>query len=282
MKEFFKKIHLSVVDAKYLVSQASNAKTKSVFLFFLLFFMLSLAISSATRTAKITKQVPDILVSAVGVLKFEDNKLVSPDTIKIIDNWRLKELGTLISGMRVPQAVTYPIQVSIGTDSINTTQNPFVHIGKTAFSTNILSALFSKNPDEVQSVAWNKILPSKNIVADANFYITQLSNPANKINIFFAGLIIIGIEMTSAILQIWIAILIYLVFFGRNLNIFGRLRLIMLTTIPYFILMPVSLAAANGISFTTDIALVCGLIMTIRAVTQLDLNSAKETGNGKK
>jgi len=45
----------------------------------------------------------------------------------------------------------------------------------------------------------------------------------------------------------------------------------MLTTIPYFIIMPVSFCAANGISFATDIALVCALIITIRAITQVEL-----------
>jgi hypothetical protein len=276
--QFFNKIHLSVVDAKYLASQALSAAMKPVFLFFLLLFFLSLAISSAFRTAKITKHAPEILASTLGVLKFENYNLVSPDTLIFVDSWRLKELGALISGVKIPQSVAYPIEITIGIDSIKTTQKPFFHIGETAFSTNTLPSFLNEYLDK----SWNKILPSPNVIADVDFYKTLFSKVSSKINIFFVIFVFIGIEMFLAISQIWISILIYLLFFGRKLNFYRRLRLLMLATIPYFILMPVSFAAANGIAFTTDIALVAALIMTIRAVTQLDPIPTKGNGNEKK
>lgn len=279
--QFFKKIHLSVVDARYLASQSLNATTKSVFWFFISFFFISLAISSISRTERITKLAPEAMVSTFGILKFENNSLISPDTLKYVDGWRLKELGALVSGIKIPQSVVYPVEITIGTDSIKTTQNSFIHIGKTAFYTNFLSSYFSKNEDDTQSVLWEKILPSQNLVVDADFYRSEFSKLSNRLNIFFAEVFIIGIEMTSAIMQIWIAILIYLLFFGRMFNFFGRIRLLMLTTVPYFILMPVSIAAANGVVWTTDIALIAGLVMTFRALTTIETPLNKENKNEK-
>jgi hypothetical protein len=278
--QFFKKINRTVVDAQYLASQALSGKTKSVLLFFFSLFLISLAISAIFRSVNITKSAPEILVSAFGVLRFENNKLVSPDTLVSIDGGKINKLGALISGLRVPPSLAYPIKITAGTDSIISAKEPFVHIGESAFSSNVLSLLFNKKPSEIQYISWNKILPSPNAALNLDFYKEQFSKIPNKISIYSAAFIIIGAEMFSAILQIWISILIYLLFFGRKLKFLGRFRMLMLTAIPYFILMPVSLAAANGFAFTTDIALVGGLIMTFRAVGQLE--PKKESGNEKK
>ena len=279
--QFFKKIHLTIVDAQHLASRALGAATKSVFLFFMLVFLFSLALSSAVRTIKITQSAPELLVSAAGILKFNSYNMVSPDTLFSVDVWRLKEIGTLISGLSFPQTTAYPIAVSIGTDKVEITQKPFLHVGETALFTNILPDFLKSDTNSVQKFSWDKILPYPNAVIDVSFYETQFSQMRNKFGIFLTIGVLISIEMFSAMLQIWISILIYLLFFGRKLNIFGRIRLILLTTIPYFILMPVSIMAANGTPFTTDIALVGGLIMTFRAVSKIDLTSTKEFADEK-
>jgi len=280
--KFFREIHLSAVDAKYLASQALNASWKSVFLFFIAVFFISLTISSISRTARITKFAPELLSAAVGILKFDNYKLTSPDTLISVDGWKLKEIGTLITGVKLPKSAAYPIAVTVGTDSIASAKTPFIHVGENAFSTNILSIFLRRNPDRIQNISWSEILPAANPLVDANYYKTQFSKISNKFKIFVAGFVIIGVGMFEAILHIWVSLLIYLLFFGQKLNFSGRHRLIMLATTPYFILMPVSLTAAKSFDFTTDIALICALIMTIRAVPNLDLISVKENGNEKK
>jgi hypothetical protein len=274
--EFFKKIHFSVIDDKYLAREILTATTKSVFLFFLLLFAISLSVSAILRTVKITNLVPEKVFGAVGVLKFQDYKLVSSDTLKEVENWRLKEFGTLISGLRIPAAQYYPVRVTVGQDDFIDTEKDFVNVGKTHFSTNILPMFLMKNADNMINISWKEIFKESNITVDLNFYKTLVSKPAFKINIFLSQLVIIGcFQMFVSILQIWISLMIYLMFFGRKLNVSAKFRLLSLTTIPYFIIMPVSLFAANVSLFATDISLVCALIITIRAITQIEILLSK-------
>lgn len=276
MKDFFKKINLCVTDANYLATQALNATTKSALGFFFLLFLISMLISAGTRTAKIVKSAPDILVSSVGILEFENYNLITPDTLKQING---RKIIALISGKNISQTANNPIDITAGIDSIKTSQKPFIHIGKTGFSTNIFSIISQNNASVIQNIPWTKTLPSPNLIADANFYKKQFSNISTKTQLFIGALIIISVDMISAILQIWIAILIYLLFFGRTLKFAGRLRMLMFATIPYFIVMPISILATNGFAWTTDIALIGGLIMTFRAVTRLDLKEAANEKN---
>jgi len=276
---FFSKIHLSIVDAKYLAAEALSAKTKSVLFFFISLLLLSLTISAVARSAKIIKFAPDILVSTLGVLKFQNYNLISPDSLISVEGWKIKELNELVSGAKIAPTVNYPILLSIGTDSVSAAQNPFIHIGRTYFTTNIVSAIFRGNPSVVQNVLWEKLLPAPNAVLDADFYRAQFSQIQNKISTFFAAFAILCADIFSAVLQIWISILIYLIFFGKKLRVAGRFRMLMLATIPYFILLPISIFAANGIAFTTDIALIGGLIMTFRATGRINEPLLKENNN---
>jgi hypothetical protein len=274
---FFKKIHLSIVDSNYLANEVLNTAFKSVFWFFFAVLMLSLSVSAISRSVKISKYAPEAIVSTVGVLQFENYRLISPDSIKQIEGWRLKEVGALVSGIRVPQSVEYPASISVGTDEIDSSKRAFIHIGETAFSSNVLASIFGRNKsNNVQQILWTEVLSSPNIIVDEGFYIAQFGKIQNIIGIFFAQQILIGLEFFGAILQIWLSLMIYLLFFGKNLKLPSKFRLLMLATIPYFIIMPISLAAANGILFTTDIALVAALIITIRAVTRIESSIAKK------
>jgi hypothetical protein len=146
-----------------------------------------------------------------------------------------------------------------------------MHFGESAFSTNILSSMFANKPENIQTFLYKDILKTPYATVNAGFYSALLSKPLNIINLFFMQVMITGVQMLSAILQIWISIMIYLIFFGRKLNVPAKFRLLMLITIPYFILLPVSMSAANGILFTTDFALIAALIITIRAITHIEL-----------
>jgi hypothetical protein len=212
-----------------------------------------------------------LIYNAAGGLKFENYVLVSPDKLKIVDGAKINELGVLVSGIKIPSQVSYPIAITIGgTDSIKNAESPFIHIGETAFSTNILPFFLEKNPAKIQKASWEKILKTPNITIDENFYEIHFKKISSRINIFWTEFFIIGMEMSGAIFQIWISIFVYLIFFGRKLVFPAKFRLLMLICTPYFIIMPVSLIAAKGILFVTDISLVCAVIITVRAILRID------------
>jgi len=269
---FFKKIHLSVFDSDFLASQALNSTVKKTAQFFLALFLSSLTISALSRAVKICANAPNLIYGAAGVIKFEDYVLVFPDTLKVVESAKINELGTLISGIKIPAPVSYPVAITIGgTDSAVSSVGPFIHIGKTAFLINALSFFFEKNPAKVQKASWKEILKTPNMTIDESFYAAHFKKISSKINIFWTEFFVIGVEMSGAIMQIWISVFIYLIFFGRNLDFYAKFRLLMLICTPYFIIMPVSLVAAKGILFTTDISLVCAVIITVRAMLRIDV-----------
>ena len=261
--KFFQKIHLLVFDSKFLASEVFGSTLRKVFMFLGALFIMSLVLSSVSRVIKLNEFAPNLIHSALGTMEFENYVLTSPDTLKIVDGWRLNELITLISGVKMPLSVSYPIEISVGGDTVKTTGGKlFVHVGKTEFSTNVMSR---KN---IQSVGWDKILKTPNIVINEKFYKAYFGNPLNKIGIFLGEILIIGFEMFKSILQIGLSILIYLLFFGKKLKFPEKLKLIMFSLIPYLIIMPVSLFAAKNILFVNNIALICAVIIAIRAIIQ--------------
>jgi hypothetical protein len=269
---FFKKIHLSVFDSNFLASQALDSTVKKTAQFFMALLLSSLTISALSRAVKICASAPNLIYGAAGVIKFEDYVLIFPDTLKIVEGTKINELGTLVSGIKIPTPVSYPIAITIGgTDSVVSAKSPFMHIGKTAFSTNVLSFFFEKDPAKVQKASWKEILKTPNMTIDENFYVAHFKKFSSKISIFCTEFFVIGLEMSGAVLQIWISIFIYLIFFGRNLDFYAKFRILMLICTPYFIIMPVSLVAAKGILFTTDISLVCAVIITVRAMLRIDV-----------
>jgi len=268
---FFKKIHMSVFDSNFLASQALDSTVKKTAQFFFALFLASLTISAISRAVRICAAAPNLIYGAAGVIKFEDYVLVFPDTLKNVESAKINELGTLVSGIKIPTTISYPIAITIGeTDSATSAKSPFIHIGKTAFSTNVLSFFFEKNPAKIQRINWKEILKTPNMTIDENFYAAHFKKISSRINVFWTEFFVIGVEMSGAILQIWISIFIYLIFFGRNLDFYAKFRLLMLICTPYFIIMPVSLVAAKGILFTTDISLVCAVIITVRAMLRID------------
>lgn len=258
--QFFRKIHLLIFDSKFLVSQVLTSTLGKILTFFLTLFFLSLVLSSVSRVIKISEFAPNLIYSAVGTMKFENYVLTCPDTLKQIDKWKFNELTALISGVKVPQSFSYSIEISMGSDRLKNPSSPFLHIGKTEFSTNVMS------------VGWNKILKKPNMTIDENFYKTYFKNPLNRFGIFLAEILIIGLEMLKSIFQIWLSILIYLLFFGKRLKFPEKFKLITITAIPYLIIMPISLFAAKSILFTTDISLLCAVVIAIRAIFQIEKN----------
>ena len=269
---FFKKIHLSVFDSNFLASQALDSTVKKTSQFFFALFLSSLTISALSRAVKICAAAPDLIYGAAGVLKFEDYVLIFPDTLKVVEGAKINELGMLVSGIKIPTPKYYPVAITIGgTDSAVSAKSPFIHIGKTAFSTNVLSFFFEKNPAKVQRVIWKEILKTPNMTIDKGFYAAHFKKISSRINVFWTEFFVIGLEMSGAILQIWISVFVYLIFFGRKLDFYAKFRLLMLICTPYFIIMPVSLVAAKGILFSTDISLVCAVIITVRAMLRIDV-----------
>jgi hypothetical protein len=270
---------LSIFDSEFLAREILTSTTRKTAAFFLILFSLSLAVSSTSRVVKICKEAPDLIYSATGTLVFEKYALISPDTLKIIDGTKINRLGTLVSGIKLSQNISYPIDITIGSDkalSAAEGKNTFIHIGKNALTTNVLSALFGY---ESQKTTWDRILKTPNITIDEIFYKNYFSKFSNKIGFWVMGFIVIGIQMFQSILQVWLSIFIYLLFFGKKLRLIEKIRLLMLTFIPYFIIMPVSLFAAKGILFTTDISLLCAVILTIRAIVKVDKICVRKDNN---
>ncbi|MDR0304084.1 MAG: hypothetical protein LBH98_04845 [Chitinispirillales bacterium] len=276
---FFMKIHLSVFDSGFLASEILVSNLKNVAAFFSICFFLSLVLASVSRVIKISEEAPRLAYSALGTVKFENYVLVYPDTLKQIDSWKLTELGTLVSGVKLPKNVSYPIEVTIGTDSVKNNGKPFLHAGKNEFSTNIMSILFERKPQKIQRIGWKKILKNPNVTADENFYKAYFKKVSNKFGFLCTEFVVIGLEMLKSLFHIWLPVLIYLLFFGKRLKFNGKIKLVMFAAIPYLIITPVSLLAAKGILFTTDISLVCAVIITIRALVQIEKNCTRKDDN---
>ena len=275
--EFFKKIHLSIFNRDYLVDEVLYGTVKQSLLFFIILFALSLGVSSILRTITITQKAPDILFSAIGELKFENNTLISPDTTKHIDAWRVREFSALMTGVRIPTDAASPFAFSVGGDFFDTNDN-FVHFGKSAFSSNVMAQIFG---GETQVTEWSKILTNPNLKMDkAASYRTILTQPLSLMSLFFLQNVMLGGGTLFGILQIWLALFFYMLFFGKRLNAAARFRLLLLTATPYFIIATISIFAADGVWFATDLALVAALIMTVRCLNKVDIIHGDRKENG--
>ncbi|MCL2844726.1 MAG: hypothetical protein FWE23_04650 [Chitinivibrionia bacterium] len=266
--EFFRKIHLSIFNRDYLADEVLYSTVKQTLLFFFILFAISVGVSGISRTISVNRNAPNAIFSSVGELRFENNMLVSPDTIKQVEAWRLREFSALITGVRIPTEANQPFSLTVGGDSIPNTDDNFMHLGKSAFSTNMTTFIFG---DEMQVIEWSRILPDPNLRIDnADFYKKLFLQPVNATTMFFLQSVMLVGRMFFGIIQIWLALFFYMLFFGKRLNAAARFRLLLLTATPYFIITPLSIFAADGVWFATDIALVAALIMTVRSLNKVD------------
>jgi len=266
--EFFRKIHLTVFNRDYFVDNVLHSFLKPTLSFFLTLFALSLVISAIARTVTVSQKAPTMLSSLTGELSFQDHALVSPDTLRQVEQWRIRELSSLVTGVINIPNETQIFLLSIGGDSIPNKATPFIHLGKSAFSTNVASFL---SGNEIQTLEWSRILQNPNMKTDAEFYRAALAQPATAATLFFVQVFVLSGRMGFGVVQIWIALLVYMIFFGRKLNAPAKFRLLLLASTPYFIFALISIFAADGVWFATDLALVAALIITVRGLNKVDL-----------